>query len=58
MWIIIVDIINEKVLNFLWDMEFLEFICLRNSKFEEYGEFVDWIKYKGVMFKQFLSEID
>lgn len=55
---ITVDIINEKALNLLRDMESLELIRLRNSKPEEHGEPVNWTKYKGAMSKQLLSEID
>jgi len=55
---ITVDIIDEKVLNLLRDLELLKLIKLRESSLEEESDVMDWTKYKGAMSKQPLSDID
>ena len=55
---ITIDIINEKVLNLLQDLELLELIRLRGDKPGEEPAAVDWTEYKGAMSKQPLNEID
>jgi hypothetical protein len=56
---ITVDIINEKALNLLMDMERLELISLRR----EWDEVLainkgDVAKYKGTMSKQSIQQVD
>lgn len=53
-----IDIINEKVLNLLRDLELLKLIRLRNDSPEEKIADIDWSKYIGAMAKQPLNEID
>lgn len=55
---ITIDIINEKVLNLLRDLELLKLIRLRNEVPGEHPGRVDWTKYKGVLSKQPIGEID
>ena len=55
---ITIDIINEKALNLLRDLELLELIRLRKDKPGEKPAATDWTKYKGAMSKQSLYEID
>lgn len=55
---ITIDIINEKALNLLRDMEQLKLIRLRKDKSDEKTDKINWIKYKGAMSKQPLSDID
>jgi len=55
---ITVDIINEKALNLLRDLELLKLIRLRKDMPEEKPATMDWAKYKGGMSKQPLDEID
>ena len=55
---IIIDIINDKVLNLLQDLELLKLIRLRRDKPGEEPAAMDWTKYKGAMSKQPLNEID
>ena len=55
---ITIDIINEKVLNLLRDLEQLKLIRLRKEKPDEKQSTPDWSKYKGAMSKQSKSEID
>lgn len=53
-----VDIINEKVLNLLRDLEQLQLIRLRKDSATEQAATLDWVAYKGAMSKQPLNEID
>jgi hypothetical protein len=55
---ITIDIINEKALNLLRELELLKLIRLRKDKPGEKPAAMDWTKYKGAMSKQPLSEID
>ncbi|NJK84442.1 MAG: hypothetical protein HC912_12305 [Saprospiraceae bacterium] len=55
---ITIDVINEKVLNLLQDLELLKLIRLRKDSLGEKPTAMDWTKYKGAMSKQPLSEID
>lgn len=55
---ITVDIINEKALNLLRDMELLKLIRVRKDRPGEKPPAMDWTKYKGAMSKQPLNEID
>lgn len=55
---ITIDIINEKALNLLRELELLELIRLHKGKSGEKSKAVDWKKYKGAMSKQSLEEID
>ncbi len=53
-----VDIINEKVLNLLRDLEQLQLIRLRKDDATKQATTSDWVAYKGAMSKQALNEID
>jgi hypothetical protein len=55
---ITIDIINEKALNLLRDLELLKLIRLRKDKPENQPASMEWTKYKGAMSKQPLDEID
>lgn len=55
---ITIDIINDKVLNLLRDLELLKLIRLRRDEPGEKPAAMDWTKYKGAMSKQPLKEID
>lgn len=55
---ITIDIINEKALNLLRDLELLKLIRLRKDRPGEKPAAMDWTKYKGAMSKQPLDEID
>lgn len=55
---ITIDIINEKALNLLRDLESLKLIRLRKDSPGEKPADMDWAKYKGAMSKQPLKEID
>jgi len=55
---ITIDIINEKAITLLKDLEALKLISLRKDKLEEKPGTLDWAKYKGAMSKQPLVEID
>ena len=53
-----IDIINEKAVKLLQDMELLHLIRLRHETPQK-AELLNWAdKYKGAMQKQPLSEID
>ena len=53
---ITIDIINEKAIHLLQDLELLKLIRLRK---EETGQKdIDWGQYKGAMSKQPISEVD
>ena len=55
---ITIDIINDKVMNLLQDLEQLKLIRLRKDKSNEGTVSPDWTKYKGAMSRQPLNEID
>lgn len=55
---ITIDIINEKALHLLRDMELLKLIRLRKEKPGKTIETKDWSQYKGAMSKQPVSKID
>ncbi len=55
---VIIDIINEKALNLLKEMELLKLIRLRKDKTRQKTVRTNWAKYKGTMSKQPLSDID
>jgi len=55
---ITIDIINDKAMNLLKDLELLKLIRLRKNKPEEKPTAMDWATYKGAMSKQPLEEID
>jgi hypothetical protein len=50
-----IEIINEKALNLLKDMELLKLIRLRDEKT---APLTNWSRYKGAMKKQPLVEVD
>ena len=53
---ITIDIINEKAIHLLQDLELLKLIRLRKEKSGRKS--TDWGKYKGAMSKQSISEVD
>ena len=54
-----IDILNDKALNLLRDLELLKLIRLRKDKGESNVNGVNLVaKYKGAMTRQPLSEID
>lgn len=56
---VIIDIINNKALRLLRDLELLQLIRLRNEKNATELSNTDWrTKYKGAMSKQPLNDID
>lgn len=55
---ITIDIINEKVLCLLKDLEFLKLIRLRKDKTALKETATTWSRYKGAMSKQPLSEVN
>jgi len=52
-----IDIINEKALNLLRDLELLKLIRLRKDKSEAKVK-TNWLSFKGAMTKQPLSNVD
>jgi len=53
-----IDIINEKAVKLIRDMELLKLIRIRKEKSQQQGT-VNWsVKYKGAMQKQPLNEVD
>lgn len=52
---ITIDIINEKALKLLQDLELLKLIRVRKEKTS--GS-MDWSKYKGAMTRQPIKEVD
>jgi len=55
---ITIDIISEKAIKLLQDLESLNLIRVRNEKNPSQTD-VNWVsKYKGIMGKQSVSEID
>ena len=54
---ITIDIINEKALRLLKDLELLQLIRLRKEKIEQ-PETLDFTKYKGILSKQSITEVE
>lgn len=55
---ITIDIINEKAMNLLRDLELMKLIKLRGDGVEE-EEQIDWsAKYKGTLTKQPVAKVD
>lgn len=53
-----IDIINEKAIKLIQDMERLKLIRIRKEKNQQEGA-INWsVKYKGAMQKQPLNEVD
>jgi hypothetical protein len=52
---ITIDILNEKALQLLRDLEKLNLIKLRT---EPVASTVDWLKYKGAMSKESIEVVD
>ncbi|MCE7069801.1 MULTISPECIES: hypothetical protein [Dyadobacter] len=55
---ITVDIINEKALNLLMDMERLELISLRKEERNAPADRLQIAQYKGGMSKQSIQDVD
>jgi len=55
---ITIDIINEKAVNLLRDLELLKLIRMRKDITGNKPAKTDWTTYKGSMSKQPLNEID
>lgn len=55
---ITIDIINDRALNLLRELELLKLIRLRRDEAGQPSTTTDWAKYKGAMSKQPLNEID
>jgi len=54
-----IDIINEKALNLLKDLELLKLIRLRKDNPEPKPKAeTDWLNYKGTMTRQPLDNVD
>ena len=54
---ILIDVIDERAINLLRDLELLQLIRLREQD-ETKVSVIDWKAYKGAMSKQSLSSID
>lgn len=54
---ITIDIINEKAIHLLQDLELLKLIRIRKEKAGQ-NNGTDWGRYKGAMSKQPITEID
>lgn len=54
---ITIDIIDEKVINLLQDLELLKLIRLRREKNSQ-KDVTNWAKYKGAMSTQPIHEVD
>jgi hypothetical protein len=54
---VVVDIINQKALKLLQDLELLHLICVRKEKKQDTG-LTNWAKYKGAMTKQAKADIN
>ncbi len=52
-----IDILNEKAMNFLRELELLQLLRLRRDDSGN-NEDTDWAKYKGAMTKQPLDEVN
>lgn len=55
---ITVEIINEKALKLLKELETLKLIRLKKSKSGSKKSTIDWSKYKGSMSKQPIEEVN
>jgi len=56
---ITIDILNEKALKLLKELERLKLIRVRGNKNnDKSADALDWSKYKGAMSKQPLSDVD
>ena len=55
---ITIDIINDKAIRLLQDLELLQLIRLRKEKTEEKVPSNNFLKYKGILSKQSVSSID
>lgn len=53
-----IDIINDKALKLIQDMELLKLIRVRKEKPQQEGAIYWTAKYKGAMQKQPLNEVD
>lgn len=53
-----IDIINEKALKLLQELEKLNLIKLRKEEGQTKPESVDWTKFKGALSKQSVEKID
>ncbi|WP_162418522.1 hypothetical protein [Cyclobacterium roseum] len=54
---ITIDIINEKAIHLLQDLELLKLIRIRKEKAGK-KDATDWGRYKGAMSKQPIGEVD
>lgn len=54
---ITIDVLNEKAIDLLRDLELLKLIRLRKDTLKQKGS-PDWAKYKGAMTKQSLNEVN
>ncbi|MGB7396135.1 MAG: hypothetical protein WA913_17265 [Pricia sp.] len=52
-----VDILNEKAMNFLKELEMLQLLRLRRGDSGE-NKNIDWARYKGAMTKQPLGDVN
>lgn len=52
-----IDIINQKALRLLEDLELLQLIRMRREKKNDAG-YVDWKSYKGAMQKQPIEQVN
>ncbi|MBL7966640.1 MAG: hypothetical protein JNK09_06535 [Prolixibacteraceae bacterium] len=52
-----IDIINDKAIKLLQDLELMQLIRVRREK-QDLGKKADWKKYKGAMKRQPLIEIE
>lgn len=53
-----IDILNEKAVNILRELELLDLIRLRRENLEEFSDDKERHKFKGAMTKQPLEEIN
>lgn len=53
-----IDIINDKAIKLLQDLELLQLIRLRKDKTAEKVPTNNFLKYKGILSKQSVSSID
>jgi len=53
-----IDILNEKALNLLRNLELLKLIRLHKLQPENKSVEMDWTKYKGLMSRQPLNDVD
>jgi len=52
-----IDILNEKAMNLLRNMESLQLLRVRKDNVEKNND-TDWSKYEGAMTKQPLNEVN